>query len=353
MARPVSNTSCVNFVFEISQISKLDEVWSPEYIVQGTPWEVGIYKKTVEEKQWLAIFFRAKKEIPPNWTHVAWASFKLLPFSDNQNAIEHHTEPLMFDGRGTGFGTHTFIEWDSLFDSKNDYVKNDTIKIDIKIEAEPLNQINKSSLKFETLDRSGASGCQTTFRITVFNINNLMAVRSPEFVLQNLSWDLTVCKTRSSHLSIISFCNSFPNETPCETKMAVKLRTNKTDVKPITQINFFCPKSSRIETNRFLTWDKLITLENGFVKNNSITLEVKMICSVTDSEDEAWDEDKGQKIECVICCECIINQNVSCTPCGHLFCTPCISRTIENQKICPSCRPEITLDSLRRLYLPL
>lgn len=105
MPEQVSIISRVNFRYEIPSISKLNEVWSSEFMVHDIPWSVSIGKRNEEGKQYLAAFlYCTKKDIPPNWKHVAWASFKLLPFSDNQNAIEKHSEPCVFDSTGIGYG---------------------------------------------------------------------------------------------------------------------------------------------------------------------------------------------------------------------------------------------------------
>jgi len=47
---------------------------------------------------------------------------------------------------------------------------------------------------------------------------------------------------------------------------------------------------------------------------------------------------------CVICLEDI--QNLSITPCGHLFCKDCISSAISNQHKCPVCRRELNVGQI-------
>lgn len=356
MAESKSVVSRINFCFEIPRVSKLDEVWSPEFMVQGIPWEIKFRKENKEAKEFLGIFLHCvKKDQPPHWTHAASAFVKLLSFSDTQNAIERNLGPYVFDGTEFGYGDTEFIGWDNLFVAENDYVKDDTIKFKIGIQAEPFqNQINRSELILETLGKSGANCCQTKFRLTLSNIKHFMAVRTDSFVLCDLPWDLTVYKDHSSNLSVRSQRIQSPNLTPCKTKMAVKLLSKKVNMKPIEQIQIKNIGSLQtIETNNFLSWDQLFKSENGFVENNSITLEVEMKGDINSSESDSVVEVNRQKMECSICFESIVNQNISCPPCGHIFCTSCIINTVNDRKICPLCNAEVTLNDLHRVYLPL
>ena len=41
------------------------------------------------------------------------------------------------------------------------------------------------------------------------------------------------------------------------------------------------------------------------------------------------------------------------TPCGHMFCQPCILAAVKAQHKCPTCRKPIrTVRSILRVYLP-
>ena len=46
---------------------------------------------------------------------------------------------------------------------------------------------------------------------------------------------------------------------------------------------------------------------------------------------------------CVICLETI--ENLTVTPCGHLFCRRCIVPCISAQQMCPTCRKTIRSDN--------
>lgn len=167
-----------------------------------------------------------------------------------------------------------FIEWNELFKIENSYVKNDSIRFDIEIEAEPPNQINRSKFKFEQLT-------ETLFRLIVSNADNLIAVQSPKFILFDLPWNVVVYKDHSSYLGVRTMRMQSRNETSCKIKMGIKLFSNAADVKPIeqTQTKDICAFDC-IETQQFLSWDELFHPENGFVENKSITLHVEILCNV-------------------------------------------------------------------------
>lgn len=62
-------------------------------------------------------------------------------------------------------------------------------------------------------------------------------------------------------------------------------------------------------------------------------------------------EEKLPNIECAICYESFQNKEISSVKCGHIFCTVCITRSIETRKNCPKCNAPATVEDLRRTYV--
>lgn len=105
--------------------------------------------------------------------------------------------------------------------------------------------------------------------------------------------------------------------------------------------------------------------ENGYVNNNSIWLEIILFSEKSvglDANDmpmakraklDSTNETKSLQIECAVCSYCVDNQNLACTPCGHLFCFECITKAINDHTVCPTCAEPVQLNNLRRLYLPV
>lgn len=96
-----------------------------------------------------------------------------------------------------------------------------------------------------------------------------------------------------------------------------------------------------------ISWKELLKLNNGFVKDNSITLEVKIDVGRPNSTDGGSSNyvTKHRRFQCSICFEKLDDQGISITPCGHMFCTDCA-------KACPICRKALRSNGLRRVYLP-
>lgn len=181
-ANAVSTVAESSFRLKIAEISKLHVIWSPEFEVYGVPWKTKITKNG----DWLAVYlFCSKKDDTPNWSHVGFATFKLVSYSGNAHGIEYRCKPYVFDPSGLGFGNHTFTKWNDLFSAEKNYVKDDTINIDVKIESSP-NRKNSSKLLFENIEKCCENNCLSKFRLTVTNIESLMAVQSPKFKMWNL-----------------------------------------------------------------------------------------------------------------------------------------------------------------------
>uniref|UniRef100_A0A1A9WMT5 RING-type domain-containing protein n=1 Tax=Glossina brevipalpis TaxID=37001 RepID=A0A1A9WMT5_9MUSC len=53
---------------------------------------------------------------------------------------------------------------------------------------------------------------------------------------------------------------------------------------------------------------------------------------------------------CPICRESMINRQLTCTRCGHIYCEICIVRQLERNCKCPVCNAIALLEELRRLY---
>ncbi|EMD34740.1 hypothetical protein CERSUDRAFT_97322 [Gelatoporia subvermispora B] len=57
----------------------------------------------------------------------------------------------------------------------------------------------------------------------------------------------------------------------------------------------------------------------------------------------------GILFNCPLCLEPPIES--SATRCGHLFCTSCITQSLESKKLCPVCRTSAVPKQLRKIYL--
>lgn len=201
----------------------------------------------------------------------------------------------------------------------------------------------ESALDFETIDGSCDDGCMAKFRLTVSNIENLTSVRSPEFKLGRIIWNLFIFKNYPG-LGIYLHGNK-----KCQTRMTVSLISMNEHTKTIEQI-----RTHNIEAHgglcvdNLISWDELIKPENQFIRNNSITIEVEIHGKTCTNA-----EVRPVKLECGLCLEGIDSQDTSSVPCGHLFCSECIKQSLSECELCPLCETPATISDLRRTVLPL
>lgn len=374
----------------ITQISKLESIWSPSVYIHGVPWQVNVLKIGKKDQRTLGIYlYCMNKDATTNWSYSAIATFKLLPIGGEHgtdadgdataDTIVHQLQPHIFDCNDLGFGAAELIKWNELMHKK--YRRDDTIKLEIHINVDDPAKSKRCELKLKNLSRRCKSGCLTIFQLKVKNISNLMAIKSSKFYLYNMPWTLTFYKDhhdRASNFGIYlqSSSSEFPKNESYRIRMSMILITDNDRIRPIVkktttqQIGSFGTLSIR----NIIAWSELIKPENEFVKKNAIKLEIqikmdKMIgdgvlnctsCGNINNNDGGDGGGRGPRtnsatlqLQCVICWENFSSQDICCTPCGHLFCVSCITAAVQNRANCPLCNLEVQVNALRRLYLPV
>lgn len=345
----------------ISPISKLDEIESSEFYIHNIPWQIRVKKHTVKNS--LAVYFCCSEiddndEDSLNRTAPARITIKLIPFDGEKKAFEFDVSPRVFSPSDNfWYGEPEFIQWGDLMRDENKYVRNDTIQLEIRITVEDPNSLNKSILKCESIGKSCGRGSSATYRLTVTNVEKLMAVRSQQFIVRGLSWTLSLYKHQKSTLGI-RWTYESSEDISYKIKMSIKLLSSTNGVDPIEKCvtdQLEPGEDGDLEKPDIISWDELLKPENGYVNNDSITLEVELKVNKLDDDDsaiEAKNAAKPRRLECSICLEEMDNQEVSATKCGHMFCTACITKAVTDRKACPMCNKAAQLEDLRCLYLP-
>lgn len=352
MAVATVNKYCMEM--GIRGISKLESIFSQEILIHGIPWYVKVCKEGDRANESLACYlFCANEDKSPNWSFWGTASFKLLPINANENAIEYDTEPYVFDATELGYGTPCLIKWNDLFNQNDKYIKDDTINLEIKVNAENSNDPNRSRMIFERQQKCCDDCYSATFLVTVNNVSDLKAVQSPTFKLRGLSWIIQISKTRSSRLAVLLRLNEDNGSEKNEITMSMKLVSSNVNVHPIEK--YITKQYVYLQdiNKQFALWDDLVKPENGFIINNSIMLEIKLFSGKIEGAAYPKNDIKLLHMECAICLECIDSQKISVTPCSHVFCTECVTKVISDRGVCPSCSTAVQLTAIRPLYLPM
>ncbi|KAG4067406.1 hypothetical protein HA402_009643 [Bradysia odoriphaga] len=360
-----SISSPFSFVLTVPNISKLKEITSDYYTIEGTQWKVRVSKETIDSMQYLGIFLQCKKKILSSiWSHAAAATFKLLTFGENADVIDVKSlGPFIFDNLSTKRGLRRFRAWDDLFDAQRGYVKDGMIRIGIKIEVDS-RHVDRSVLKSEPMGEFCKCTGLAKFHLTVTNIENLIAVRSSQFVLRDMPWNLLIYKNCNSFIVVRLQLSSGSNISSYQTKVTVNLLSSKNGVTAIGRTaSQICQKS--VSTTQFISCNELLNPDSGFVRNGAIDLEVEIeVANPKDivatgekrrSSSEMSVEPKVPKFQCPVCKKTIIDQDTTCVPCGHLFCTACIVDALNGVKRCPvkSCNAKVPWNGLRRICLEI
>lgn len=345
----------ITFCMKIPKISQLTTAFSPTFLVQGIPWKVSVDKSVETPKELLAVYLHCEHETDEStdWSYAASMSVIILSWDKNTPDLDKECSSYVYDSNEGGYGTGSLIEWDELFLKENNYVRNDTINLEIKIEvADPLDE-KKSQMKIEKVDQSCKMGCVTTLAFTVANFQNLIAVRSSKFTVHKLDSYLIVYKNDLNQLGVSIHLDS--DEMKCKAKLRIKVISSKIEAKTITRSikdeddeDFNC-----FDTNVASLQD-LEKPENGFINNDCLSMEVEIrvgCCQFVNEANTQHDE-VNLKLECSICLQTINNdKDISSTPCGHIFCTSCVHEAIQTNQLCPLCKSVTTLDTIRRIYL--
>lgn len=353
----------VNFCFNVPNVSQLESVWSPEFKVQEIPWKIHLKKEILDKEATIAIYLYCTKEnqLSSTWSHTACATFKFLSFNRNVNAFVYHLPPFIFDSVGiNNFGCSKIMNWDELLNKDNSYVKDDTMNLDITIEAANPKDPNKSILAYERIcNTNSISFIRNIFKIIISNVNNLMAVKSLLPVsLQR--WDLTFYKADhhgSEYLKARLYKESMETN---DHIILIELVTQKSEKILSNEFQKKCFQTSRTYNEiQIVSWTDLFDTDKGFVSKNSVVFNVEVISNdlvqLAENIRSLLPEIKFKtmQLKCAICFENMETNNVSSVPCGHIFCLECIEKSLKRLESCPSCRTPTDAKSLRRIYLPL
>lgn len=358
----VESLSESSFRLTVTNISKLEKVSSPIHVIQDIPWQINVFaqnRKPNNNKTLGIALVCATSDSQQAWSQTASCSFQLVPFEGAASVRKHTSEPQVFN-RSLKEIRFSVLDWHELTKVENHFVKDDTIQLDININAVDPNDINQSMLIFENTSKCCENDCLAEYKLTVVNIRNLLAVRSTQFLLRGLLYDFIVYKDATSKLAIKLATRTESDKVSCKIYIATKLTSSSKTLVPVQRIQTHVISRTQPLVLRLMAWDILLDAKNGYINDDAITLQIELKVSKPEYIGEhgvlsvvATAPPPSLKMECAICMEAIHNQNLSCPPCGHVFCTPCLTRTANKQHVCPTCDVSISADTLRRVFLPM
>lgn len=265
---------------EINQLERTEFLHFPfttPYKGQIVPWEIKVGKNTFRAEPTLGVYLNCKQTTTWDWSYVASIGIRLLSYNVDQNNPEYPPDPYVFTQTNYDFGAPDLISWNDLIDAKNNYVQNGAIDLRIQIK---FGDESRSFLIWEKYDRNCVDGCLTTIPLKIHEIDTLMAVRSPEFEMQGVQWNLAVYKSVNDKIGI--HLDQKPDETQdvtCETTLIAKIKSTIAKVKAVEKCKSEdVGPDDILDLAEIISWVDLFTPENGFIENNTLSIEVKIIC---------------------------------------------------------------------------
>lgn len=353
MAQLDASSSIIRF--SISKVSQLTKAWSPEVTLYGIPWSVRVDKYGHGATKSLVVsLFRSNRnhQTTSHLTAAAFAKIKLVSFISHVPSIERFVRPYVYDRSNVrGFGIE-LINWNTLFSPHCQFVQNDAIKLEVEITAENIFDAYRCTPVFRCIDKSCDSCCLGTYEMAVKNISKLMAVRSSEFVMRGNTYNLDVYR-HHAYLGVQLCPNQRLNHSASHNVvMSIELTsTNGTT----TQAQL----TAAANAVNLISWNDLFDRAKRFVINDTIKLKLKAnvnesngtsVNSQGHTSDAVSRTGIAAQFECSICLGLLNAQNLTTTPCGHLFCTSCIIAAVSNRSVCPLCNKLVSTNDLRRLF---
>lgn len=251
---------------EVSNISQLDEFWFPDIIIKGTPWKIKVSKS-----QYFCVYLYCEDKTR---SYVATATVKLVSEIESLTQ-EMFTEPEVFD---SDLGTLLeIVPWSDVITPLNGYVtENDSIILTITIKSW-IYPDEKTKLAFETVDKCCDKSGLAIHRLTITNIDSLVAIISPKFILRKMPWRLSVYKAILGHLSIRLESKDGTQDVTCKVILSATLKcqviSNSIEMKASKK---FLSYNTLDLHWKELSWDQVLNPENGFVINDQVIIEVEI-----------------------------------------------------------------------------
>lgn len=362
----ITSLSQSNFRLTVTNIGELTRAISPIHVVQDIPWQINVFadnQKPNNNKALGISLVCATSDTTQSWTQTASFSCQLIPFDGiaTSAGAKHVSEPQVFNCSMKSISLPSIVDWSDLLNMEKHLVKDDAIQLDINIDAVDPNDISQSMLLLENISKCCENDCLAEYQLTVVNIENLMAVRTPQFLLRGLLWDFSIYKDVTSQFAVQLALRTVSDKVSCKIQMTTKMTT--TQKLPDGRVDTSVLKRSQTAlVQKCMAWDKLMDARNGFVESNAVTVRIEIKIDKPEYVDENCAKiemtqettpAKQLKLECAVCLEAVRNQNLSCPPCGHVFCTECLTDAARKQKVCPTCNVGITARGLRRVFLPM
>lgn len=351
-----STVDCLETVFRFKfDIEHLNtrEIESPEFSLSKVNWKIKLRKRSTSENNndanVLDVFLvcAALSDVCSTWSCEVQANFKLLSLNSSENDIEKSLSKKEFNNRCLSHGIHKFIEWSELVDPKNSFVDENEAIFEIEILTNPLNCVK--SMKMEQTS--------TKLRLIVENVSKLGNTYSPEVMVRGIRWKIQT-KKEDEHFAVYLWAveDDMDISWTWEVEYSFKLLSFNNKVEPIdckSTSDLFRWGTPSWGYGKLIKWSEFVDPKRRFVRNDTAILQVQFTVM---PPKPLWKCEKNpvkprSALGCSICFESFCGREISATKCGHLFCSGCIKRAVDDRQKCPMCNAIAALTDLRPIFI--
>lgn len=383
----------------VNKISQLKSFWSPEVLFYHLPWQIQLTHRNATSKlgsdNTLAVHLHSLDTMTTDWSCAAMAEIELQSFDVNVRPLTNVIGPWVFNARESSWSRNKFILWTELFNRQAGYVKNDQIRMNIKIAVQFLTRLPNAGLIYHHI----FNAYQIHFRIE--NVRSLMAASSESIDFSGLPWKVIVrkkqCKSDGhSYVGILLYCippvaPPFRSIAPAETsfhwtrqifaEFRLNSSTRAAHIRRSDKTRTFSKIARCHGISNFIRWCDLMDPQNGHVQNNGIEITVNIRDETRDAECGIRTQHRNLPgcssnialatichdvnanaadtasvaeqtgILCSICLDNMIGREMLSSSCGHVFCKDCILASIKIRSRCPNCQTKLDSGGLRSIYL--
>ncbi|XP_043483984.1 ubiquitin carboxyl-terminal hydrolase 7-like isoform X2 [Leptopilina heterotoma] len=224
-------TSKTIFRYTLSNVSTIDvEQFSAPFYLQNLPWVIRVVPRSEQTdekppKNSLGFFLQCNKE-GELWSSYANADFRLLSHNSEQDYFNKKIEHV-FSSKENEADFGDFIDWQVVFNPDKDYIKNDSIILEIHLMAD--------SPKGESCNLELCIRTEYTFNFTIENISKMKVSKLSEPVyVGQLPWLIKVApltgqnqKKAIEFLGVFLQCNEEGESWACSANAELRLLSHE------------------------------------------------------------------------------------------------------------------------------
>lgn len=343
-------SSCISgkFLYTVNiPIKTFTTAESSEIESSRVQWKVKLCKKSSVLAVYLESSLGSESSETLKWSCEAQAAFKLLHKDGrNDKSIVKYLPKQKFGHSNLCSGFEDFINWTDFLEY---HVADNQAVFEIEISTNPL------KLNY----RSEVDQTYAKFRVILNDVSTAQCYDSPKIFLRGVEWWTYIIQEKNGDLSLGLSAN---------TKQMISNWSYKASAvfKLLSYADEIAPLERRIETAefrhemdscwglyQFIRWPELFDVHKQYVLGDQGIMEIELNVN---EPTPLWDigpctlSKSNSMLQCRVCFDCFSSGEIYSTKCGHLYCRPCFTKSIDGTPICSVCKKPTSSDELHPIY---